>query len=88
MWGDDAEKFDGSTQPVVAVKGAKVGEFGGGKNLSLQGGSIIKINPDIPEAHTLRGWFDNEGKDKEPANISARYKVYLFFFVLLNNSFF
>lgn len=72
LWGDDAEKFDGTTQPIVAIKGAKVGEFGGGKNLSLLGSSIMKINPDIPEAHALRGWFDNEGKDQEASNISAR----------------
>lgn len=72
MWGDDAERFDGSTCPVIAIKGAKVGEFGGGKNVSLVGSSQMKINPDIEEGHSLRGWYDNVGKEIEVSNISAR----------------
>lgn len=57
---------------MVAVKGAKVGEFGGGKNISLIGGSQMKLNPDIPQAHDLRGWFDNGGCQGEVSNISAK----------------
>uniref|UniRef100_A0A667XMM4 Replication protein A 70 kDa DNA-binding subunit n=1 Tax=Myripristis murdjan TaxID=586833 RepID=A0A667XMM4_9TELE len=29
LWGDEAEKFDGSEQPVVAIKGARLSDFGG-----------------------------------------------------------
>ncbi|KAF5300828.1 hypothetical protein FQA39_LY10950 [Lamprigera yunnana] len=72
LWGNDAETFDGSSQPVVVIKGAKVGEFGGGKNISTLNSSVIKINPDIPEAHRLRGWYDNEGMQKTITNISAK----------------
>lgn len=75
MWGTDAENFDGSTQPVIIIKGAKVNEFGGGKNISTLSSSVMKINPDIPESHKMRGWFDNEGVYQEYKNISMRYVV-------------
>jgi replication factor A1 len=42
------------------VQGAKVAQYGG-KNLSFTSLSVMQINPDIPEAHTLRGWFDQGG---------------------------
>lgn len=51
MWGKEAEDFDGSNNPVLAIKGARVGEFNGGKNLSLIISSVLKRNPDLPEAH-------------------------------------
>lgn len=60
LWGKQAEDFDGSENPVILVKGAKVGEYNG-KNLSALNSSTMQINPDIPEAHTLRGWFDQGG---------------------------
>ncbi|KAH8383419.1 hypothetical protein KR009_008515, partial [Drosophila setifemur] len=72
LWGDDAVNFDGHVQPVILVKGTRINEFNGGKSLSLGGGSIMKINPDIPEAHKLRGWFDNGGGDNIANMVSAR----------------
>ena len=72
LWGTEAESFDGSSQPILVIKGARVKEFGGGKQLSTGVSSVMKYNPDIPEAHRLRGWFDNEGISKNVTNISAR----------------
>ncbi|KAI4471650.1 replication factor a 1 rfa1 [Holotrichia oblita] len=72
LWGQEAENFDGTSNPIIAIKGAKVGEFGGGKNLGTTMNGILKINPDIPEAHRLRGWYDNSGMHKEMKNLSAR----------------
>lgn len=72
LWGAEAEQFDGSQHPVIVVKGAKVGEFGGGKNLTVPNSSALKVNPDIPESHRLKGWFDNEGNQIDMNNISAR----------------
>lgn len=72
LWGSEAESFNGSTNPVVLVKGAKLGEFGGGKNISTGFGCTLKINPNLPEAHKLRGWFDNGGSSSEGVNLSAR----------------
>uniref|UniRef100_A0A5F7ZUD2 Replication protein A subunit n=1 Tax=Macaca mulatta TaxID=9544 RepID=A0A5F7ZUD2_MACMU len=57
LWGEDADKFDGSRQPVLAIKGARVSDFGG-RSLSVLSSSTIIANPDIPEAYKLRGWFD------------------------------
>ena len=50
-----AENFDGSGQPIVAIKGAKLSDFGG-RSLSASFSSTVMINPDIPEAFKLRGW--------------------------------
>ncbi|KAL1919956.1 uncharacterized protein VTP21DRAFT_1888 [Calcarisporiella thermophila] len=61
LWGPQAETFDGSSQPVVAFKGLRVGDFGG-RSLSCISASTFSINPDIPESHRLRGWFDTQGK--------------------------
>ncbi|XP_069568456.1 replication protein A 70 kDa DNA-binding subunit [Brachyistius frenatus] len=60
LWGEEAEKFDGSGQPIVAIKGAKLSDFGG-RSLSASFSSTMMINPDIPEAYKLRGWYDKEG---------------------------
>uniref|UniRef100_A0A4W4DQL9 Replication protein A subunit n=1 Tax=Electrophorus electricus TaxID=8005 RepID=A0A4W4DQL9_ELEEL len=60
MWGTEAETFDGTEQPILAIKGAKLSDFGG-RSLSTLFSSTVMINPDIPEAYKLRGWYDKEG---------------------------
>ncbi|XP_047235672.1 replication protein A 70 kDa DNA-binding subunit-like isoform X2 [Girardinichthys multiradiatus] len=60
LWGEEAEKFDDSGQPVVAIKGARLSDFGG-RSLSVLFSSTIMVNPDIPEAFRLRAWYDQEG---------------------------
>ncbi|XP_055386595.1 replication protein A 70 kDa DNA-binding subunit-like [Condylostylus longicornis] len=72
LWGDEAVKYDGYVQPVIAVKNAIVTEFGGGKFVSIGNGSVLKINPDLPEGHKLRGWFDNGGGESILSNVSSR----------------
>ncbi|XP_069767270.1 LOW QUALITY PROTEIN: replication protein A 70 kDa DNA-binding subunit [Narcine bancroftii] len=70
LWGDDAEKFDGSGQPVMAIKGARLSDFGG-RSLSVLSSSTILMNPDIPEAFKLRAWcVDAEGQVMEGTSIS------------------
>ena len=32
-----------------------------GRSLSVLASSQMIVNPDIPEAHMLRGWYDREG---------------------------
>jgi len=71
LWGAEAEGFDGSTNPVVALKGCKVSDFGG-RSLSTMFSTDMAIDPDIPEAHQLRGWFDNVGKNEAVASISEQ----------------
>jgi len=60
LWGGNAENFDGSGNPVVAIKGCKVSDFNG-VSLSALGSSTIQLNPDMPEAFTLKGWYESEG---------------------------
>ncbi|XP_060534941.1 replication protein A 70 kDa DNA-binding subunit [Cylas formicarius] len=71
LWGAEADTFDVSSNPVVVIKGAKVTEFGGGKNLSVGIGSQLRINPDLKECYRLKGWFESEGRLMEPTNISS-----------------
>uniref|UniRef100_A0A3B5LQI0 Replication protein A subunit n=1 Tax=Xiphophorus couchianus TaxID=32473 RepID=A0A3B5LQI0_9TELE len=69
LWGEEAEKFDGSGQPIVAIKAAKLSDFGG-RSLSASFSSTMMINPDIPEAYKLRGWFDKEGHAMEGQSLT------------------
>ncbi|KAN0064628.1 Replication factor A protein 1 [Thecaphora frezii] len=64
LWGKSAENFAQiqgvDEKPVLAFKGVKVGDFGG-RSLSMFSSSTMMVNPDIPESHGLRGWYDNNG---------------------------
>ncbi|KAF7265349.1 hypothetical protein GWI33_021238 [Rhynchophorus ferrugineus] len=72
LWGAEAENFDGSNNPVVVLKGARISEFGGGKTLSTVSGTIMKLNPDLKESYRLKQWYDTEGNSVEATNVSAR----------------
>ncbi|OAD56898.1 Replication protein A 70 kDa DNA-binding subunit [Eufriesea mexicana] len=67
---DETEEFDASNNPVLALKGARVGEFNGGKNLSTLSSTVLQIDPDIPAAHRLRGWFNKIGRNEETKLLS------------------
>ena len=69
IWDAEAEGFDRSTCPVIALKECKVSGFRG-RSLTTQFSSLMNVDPDIPEAHQLRGWFDSVGKNKEVTSIS------------------
>jgi len=62
LWGKQAEDFDGTDNPVVLLKSAKLGDYNG-RTLSVGGMTVFQVNPDIPEAHKLRGWFDQGGNE-------------------------
>lgn len=61
LWND--ENFGGHIQAVILVKGSHIHIFNGDRTLNMMGESILKINPDIPEAHKVREWFNNGGDD-------------------------
>ncbi|KAL7413747.1 hypothetical protein BDY24DRAFT_414880 [Mrakia frigida] len=63
LWGKTAENYSAVDQPVIAFKGVKVGDFGG-RTLSMFSSSSMTVSPDIPEAHSLRGWYDSQGDSK------------------------
>ncbi|KAI0295475.1 replication factor-a protein [Russula brevipes] len=54
LWGKQAEQFSAPLGTVIAFKGVRVSEFNGNS------GSIV-INPDIQEAHFLKGWYMDGG---------------------------
>ena len=62
VWGDTAQKFDVMPESVVAFKGLKVSDFGG-RSLSLLSSGSMAVDPDIDEAHKLKGWYDAQGKN-------------------------
>jgi len=70
LWGKQAEDFDGSNNAILAIKGARVGEFNGGKNLSLLTSSVLEKDPDLPEAHRLRGWYTAVGHSETARSLS------------------
>ncbi|KAM3601389.1 uncharacterized protein V6R79_012095 [Siganus canaliculatus] len=71
LWGEEAEKFDGSSEPVVAIKGARLSDFGG-RSLSALFSSTVLVNPDIPEAFKLRAWYDREGYALDSQSLTER----------------
>ena len=61
LWGQEAEKFDGSGHPVVVVKSAKLSDFNG-RSLSATVQSCVMVAPtSIAEANRLKGWYENGG---------------------------
>ncbi|KPI94468.1 Replication protein A 70 kDa DNA-binding subunit [Papilio xuthus] len=56
--------------------GARLTEFNGSKSLSCLSSTMVRLNPDLPETHRLRGWYDNGGADCDIVNISARSGAY------------
>ena len=60
LWGKTAEDFNAADNPIVLLKGVKLSDYNG-RTGSVLVSTTIQINPDIPEAHTLRGWYDQGG---------------------------
>jgi len=67
IWGQTAQSFDAMPESVVAFKGVKVSDFGG-KSLSLLSSGTMAINPDIGDAHRLKGWYDSQGRTADHFN--------------------
>ncbi|KAF8378985.1 hypothetical protein HHK36_028411 [Tetracentron sinense] len=60
---------DSGVFPVLAVKTARVSDFNG-KAVGTITTSQLFIDPDFPEAHSLKEWFDKEGKNIPSVSIS------------------
>lgn len=67
IWGTTAMNFGATLESVVAFKGVKVSDFGG-KSLSLLSSGSVTVDPDIEEAHRLKGWYDAQGRDESFAS--------------------
>ncbi|KAF1834864.1 replication protein-like protein A 70 kDa DNA-binding subunit [Decorospora gaudefroyi] len=57
IWGKTAESFEAPLESIIAFKGVKVSDFNG-RSLSLLSSGSMLVDPDIDEAHKLRGWFN------------------------------
>lgn len=62
VWGKTATNFDAEPEAVIAFKGVRVSDFGG-RSLSLLSSGTMAVNPDIPEGHRLKGWYDASGRN-------------------------
>ncbi|XP_068659391.1 replication protein A 70 kDa DNA-binding subunit A [Aristolochia californica] len=77
LWGEFCNKegrelqemLDSGFFPVLAVKAGKVNDFSG-KSVGTISSTQLFVNPDFPEAHNLRAWFDGGGKDIASQSIS------------------
>ena len=79
IWGRQALEFaaDAAAEPVIVAKGVKVSDFNG-RSLSLYSSSMMQIDPDLDEAHALKGWYRNEGRNESfssHANMGVRSEV-------------
>ncbi|PLN74470.1 single-stranded DNA-binding replication protein A [Aspergillus taichungensis] len=63
VWGATALDFSVVPESIVAFKGVKVSDFGG-RSLSLLSSGSMTVDPDIEEAHKLKGWYDAQGRDE------------------------
>ncbi|CAO3636360.1 unnamed protein product [Mucor hiemalis] len=70
LWDTAAEEFDSNGTPVLACKGARVGDFNG-RTLSLGGNSTFKRNPEIPEAQNLQKWYREKGSSSSFETFSS-----------------
>lgn len=73
LWGQLAEqplKIGG----IIAAKSLKVGDFGG-RSLSTTSDSFVQIDPDHPNAHTLRGWLNSNTADFKSLSSTSNKKV-------------
>lgn len=60
LWNQMAIDFNLPEGSVVAIKGVRVSDFGG-KSLSMGFNSTLVPNPEVPEAFSLKGWYDTTG---------------------------
>lgn len=72
LWNAEAENFSDYSQPVLLVKGARVGEFAGGKSILFIGSTMLQKNSNLQESHDLRGWFANGGGRNVRNSVSAQ----------------
>ncbi|CAD5166633.1 replication protein A 70 kDa DNA-binding subunit A-like [Musa acuminata AAA Group] len=60
---------DSGVYPVLAIKAGRVSDFSG-KSIGTISSSQLFINPDFPEAHRLKDWYNREGKNMSALSIS------------------
>ena len=69
MFGEGALNLKVQQGVAIAIKGAKVGSWNT-KSLTLWGDTVFDVNPDLPEAHSLMGWWQHQGANQQPRHLS------------------
>lgn len=71
-WGDQATRAPAefANQPVVAFRRARVSDYGG-KSLSTTQGGVSLVNPNIPEAASLKTWWIHGGETAASRSLST-----------------
>lgn len=75
LWGDEAVNFPGAPGDVLALKGARVGDFMGGKTLSSMHSSVMQLGSDLKSnetAQALLKWWNAGGSSTSFECISDR----------------
>ncbi|KCV67488.1 hypothetical protein H696_06009 [Fonticula alba] len=71
VWGETVEQFsESSIGSIVAVKSARVGDFGG-RSLSVGFASSVLFNPNSPAAERLMTWWKTVGEGASFVSISS-----------------
>lgn len=71
LWHSEAENFVGEIGSVLICKKAKVSDYSG-RSLSTANSSLLMLDPDVPEAHRLKGWWLKSGGVVNATSLSAR----------------
>ncbi|KAI8982961.1 putative replication factor-A protein 1 [Pilobolus umbonatus] len=61
LWDQRATDFVSDSNPIIACKGVRVSDFNN-RSLSLSSGGTCTLNPNLPEAHELRQWYNAHGQ--------------------------
>ena len=51
------------------LTGVKVSDYNG-VSLSTLNSSVVQVNPDLPQSHELRGWYDAEGASAATSSLT------------------
>lgn len=75
LWGDKATKYttdEYASNPVIAIKGIKVGEYNGNKQINTARECSFDFNPpDVSETQVLQNWWHSEGQNGAFASTSG-----------------
>lgn len=65
LWGEVAQMNGLEVGTILAIKGAKVSDYGG-KSLNISNDCTIEMDPeDQPRYHELYKWYNGGGKSQE-----------------------
>lgn len=70
FWNEEAVNFAGQVGNVIALKSVTINDFQG-KSLSINRESTVSIDPDLPETHELRTWWNAGAQGSDFKRLNA-----------------